>query len=286
MSNDIIKQLKTFYNKDRVTITKLLRRWCEEVMFSDFPQLEKKCSVLLSGSVAINHYDKYSDIDIAVIFHQDRDWKKYKWKILSKYKWGDSEIVDSPVSFHGMNIRSLAQVKTEMESYKVDWRMHEYISAELIYDTNKTFEKLRRRFRWYPVKVYKSKLNWLFAESNFQLYDRYFSSLKRRNEFHCAAVKTKIIRLLANAILLGAKQFPSQDKHLLNRLKSLDKRSAVIIRIIMRLLRISDIKKSAVLLEKLLKLVERELLRKKLILKKDNQYWIDLRPEYRIEFES
>lgn len=238
------------------------------------------------GSTATGDYDRHSDLDIMLIFHKKEVVKEYKCKIFDKYRASTSIFEGSRFEFHGKNMVSLDHVAETLSKYAADWKLAEYHSALILHDPENKFADLQKEYKWYPQDVYRAKLNWLFADASFHLYGRYATALNRNNLYYVEIIKMRIIKYLANALLLLEKQFPAPDKHLVDALHKLPSKSKEEISIINQLLESSDLDKNYKLLAKLHSSIETNLLKKNLIVKGSGKYWTFLAPQIKVDLET
>ncbi len=282
MSKHLIKQIKTFYLLDRESITKLFQQVCDEIFFVDFPEFKNKATILIGGSIANGFYDEHSDIDLSFIFHKEKDFKRYKWLIFDKYRTKNSIFKGTSANIHGCNIRYLDLVKEEFSTYAEDWRMKEYSAALVIHDPQKKFQALQKKYQWYTDNMYLEKIHWLFADTSFQIFDRYESAIKRNDQFYAECLKVRIIRNIGNALLLLNHEFPVNDKHLFHALLKLKKKPSQEVSLIVKLLDTKDIKKIYKLLIKLRSLIEKKLLKAKFIKRKKPRDWVNVHPKHEV----
>ena len=210
----LIDKLKEFYNYSPDQIVSLLKEFFAIDFFKKYPYLKNRASIVLSGSVSFGQYDKYSDLDIGIIFHSEKLFKKYKMDILLNYKNKYLTLINLPVMIHGMNITYFKLIDKTLSAWTEDWRLNEYSRALVISDPQNNFKNLQKKYQWYPRKIYKEKVKYLFREATFQLFDRYANATKRGSQFYGQLAKMKILRFLMNAILLANRQYTVGDKHL------------------------------------------------------------------------
>jgi len=285
MPTNIIDQLNQFYKKDQAEIKRLLKIFCQKVLFADFPELATMASIVVTGSVSTNSFDKHSDIDLVIIFKTEKQQKKYKPLLMNKYKWGDSEVAQSKIEFHGMNIRFFKQLEEEVTGFKVDWRVFEYAHAMIISDPEKRFVQLMREYLLYPRNILNSKLRWLLQDAQYQLTIRYDGALKRGNKLLCEDVKIRLIKLLGTALVMAASGSSFYCKHLMHSLKPLSSAKEPFYKLILDLLDSNNIVANQKTLQKLFELTEKRLIGSKLIEQDWQTYRASRPPAVSVIFE-
>ena len=67
--------IEKFYDLNKKEIVALLQNFMEKDFYPRFPELKNNISVVATGSVATENYDKYSDVDLAIIFQSPEEAK-------------------------------------------------------------------------------------------------------------------------------------------------------------------------------------------------------------------
>jgi predicted nucleotidyltransferase len=248
-------------------------------LFRHFPETKDKVSVALIGSISYGLYDDKSDIDISIIFPESLQ-TEYRDKLKSfkaEFKQYDRQIQ----IFYNTNFEQLQQ----LTSWQDDLKIREFAGGIILHDPNKVLTKIQRQISWYPTKIYKEKINWLFAEAVFELMDRYKTATKRKDVFYGSVSKLKFLQLIMTMMLMVNKNYPIYEKHLY-RLQSKQKvLPKGYLSSLKRIMTEQDLAKSYVLMDKLLHTSEALLVAKRLIPKKDEPYWIDARPGSKVKLQ-
>ena len=286
MKENLLKQTKTFYKLDRASLTILLKKICNEIILVDFPEFKDKVSFIMIGSAATGDYNKDSDLDIMLIFHNEADLKKYKFKIFDKYRVPESPFAKSAIEFHGKNMISFKQIENIISNFSTDWKLIELHSALILHDPQHKYTNLIKKYKWYPRDIYQAKLRWLFADASFYLSLRYKGALEKNKFYYAEICKLRIIKHLANAILLLNKKFPSPDKHLIEALGKVPNKAKKEILLINKLAKSTNHDEIQRLLQKFYFMVEEELLIRKLIDKGNGKYWQFLTPQIKVDLET
>jgi len=277
---------KDYYKKSKAEITKLIKKFVDEDFFTVFPDLKDKVSIIVTGSVSHGKCDKESDIDLSIVFYNEEERKEKKFLIVDAFRDKNKVPLKKPIEIHGGNMYSLQKLEEELSSWNKDWLLGEISQAIIIYDPSHKFEKLQIKYAWYPDKILKEKMNWLFSESTFLIFDRYQTASKRKNLYYTEVVKLKVLRLFMLSFILANKKYPHSDKHLVNDLRSLGKNGVVIAEQIENIIKKKNM--SAIFDDLMIirKKIEALLIKKSFIVKKDIDYWIGLRTTYKVIIEE
>lgn len=275
-------QIKQFYQHSQTEVLDLLRDFIESEFFAQHPEYRSKLSLIITGSVSLGQYDRYSDMDVEFAFAEEKD--RIALDVLVKTYKKSLKKREIPIQFHPS--KTFDEIREHhVSGWKNDDSLREYATALIVFDPQGLFFALQQKIKWYPRDVYKEKLCWLYAEAVFTFVDRFAIAKKRADVYYAEAMKLHVIRLLGNAILMLQKEYPSFDKHLHKRLSTL-KSEVKFVRLFDQALISHDMTKTEKALKQLLSLVEAKLIAKKIVSKKDQQYWIDLRPKYQVEIIS
>lgn len=273
--------INTFYTKSQTEIVELLRDFIKQDFFLKYPQYADKLSLIITGSVALGVYDRYSDMDVEFCFEDEKDREELA-KIVKAYK---QSLKKRKISIQFHPSKTFEEIRVhQVSDWNKDDALREYATALVVRDPSGSYATLQKKIAWYPKDVYKEKMQWLFAEVVFTYADRWKIANQRKNVYYAEAMKIQVMRLLGNALLMLNKQYPSFDKHLRARLQTCA--SKKFLQIFDRLLEQKSGKGVDSMLKQLLSLVETELIQKKLAPKKDQLYWMDLRPKFRVEILS
>ncbi|MFH1631778.1 MAG: DUF4037 domain-containing protein [bacterium] len=270
-----------FYSKTPRQIAFDVKKFLNEDFFARYPELKKMISIIIVGSVATANYDEHSDIDLDILFFNK---KKYE-SLLKKIKQFKNELRREgiPIQIHRPII--LKEIERDLSGWEKDGMLREYSQAVVVSDPGNRFKKIQSKYRWYPKNIYLEKLNWLFAEMIFEYEERFLVAVKRKDSYFGEVVKMKILKHLMTIVLMSNKKYPAFDKHLYQDLKKIKQTSSKFIKLIDKLLESNDLKKNVKLLRDVIEIVEEDLVKKKIISKKPWQYWIDLRPKYKVEMK-
>ena len=277
---------ENFHKKNREEITELIRKFAELDFFTVFPELKNEVSVLITGSVASGYQDKNSDVDFTIFFQNRDTLGKYKPLIIKDFKGQNGKSQKAPIELHGGNLRLLEDVENELKTWSKDWLLREVADAMVAYDPNGDIEKMRQKYAWYPDEIFKEKMNWLFAESTFLIFDRYETGVKRGSLYYTESIKLNILRLFMICLILLNGRYPKSDKHLQRDIDGLEGISPEIKQRLADILREKESEKIFNLLILLRKEIEKLLLERKIISKEDNDFWLGLRPAYKVELEK
>lgn len=270
--------LDGFYRKKKSEIISLVRRFVISDFYKAFPVLKGRVSIIIVGSVATAHYDEHSDVDIEIFFPTKMMAKKYLPHI-KKYKQ-HIRARKEPIQIHTPKVYN--EIKKELLSWEYDDLLRVYSRALIVVDVRHRFRGMQKAIRWYPNTVYREKIKWLFAETIFQIEERFKIAVERKNRYFIEVVKLQIIRLFLNTVLLLHKTYPSFDKHLYKDVEKV-RAAGSIMHIVDRLISERDIQQVSHLIAQGRDVIEQSLHRKRYITKKSDEYWIALRPRYQVK---
>ncbi|MFH1253708.1 MAG: nucleotidyltransferase domain-containing protein [Candidatus Uhrbacteria bacterium] len=270
--------LKHFYKFSQKEIIKGFREFIETDMFSHYPFLKNKISLIITGSVPSGHYDEYSDIDTEFFYSNEKDREKIN-AVVREYKATLRER-NIPVQFHPA--KTFVELKKEhLTGWNNDDALREYSLALIVLDAGNRYQKIQSAIKWYPKDVLREKLQWLFAETIFNFEDRFTVAVKRRNNLYLHSVRSLIIKLLGNVLLMTGGHYPVYEKHLYTELKTFDEKSFC--QKVDGLFIITDMVEMQKKLGDLILSVEKRLIKDGWIKKETKEYWMILRPKYRVE---
>lgn len=274
-------KIKDFYKYQPAEIVSCFRDFLEGDLLRRYPNLEGKISVVITGSIPSGHYDKYSDIDTEFFYTQEGDRKKMN-ALVKAYKISLRQ-KKLPIQFHPAKTFREVQ-KQHLDGWDHDDALREYSTALIVIDPQNRFKNLQAQIKWYPKNVLTEKINWLFAEAVFHYHDHYVVAYKRGDYFYAESVKLRIIKLLGNALLLSAHTFPVFDKHLYVAIRALADRK--LLALLDEIITGRPTSRESKGVGKLLNVVEGRLIKDGWIKKKPKDYWILLRPKYKVEMVS
>ena len=260
----------------------LLSEFINTDFFATHPQFKTTVSLIITGSVCLGEYDEFSDIDVEFSF-ADESIRPELDLIVKDYKKTLKQRM-IPIQFHSNKTFDEIQ-KHHITGWKNDDSLREYATALIVCDPKKQFRTFQKKIKWYPRNILKEKLSWLYAEAVFTIVDRFSIAKKRGDVYYGDVMKLHIMRLLGNAILMLEKEYPSFDKHLQKRLKRIPGAKKFLTEF-NGLLNQTDFAKTEKGLIQLLKIVEEKLIIAKFTTKKDEQYWVDLRPTEQVTILS
>ncbi|MDD5437742.1 MAG: nucleotidyltransferase domain-containing protein [Patescibacteria group bacterium] len=271
--------LKNFYKNPIEIIKKDVQEWVESVFFVKFPKWKHRVAIIVMGSVPSGAYDKYSDLDLQVIA-SEKELKKYSLNQIKEFK---KLIIKSglPIQLH--KPVAFSQVKKLGLEWSNDGEIREYSRALIISDPSGEFERLKKNLKKYPRNVLKEKLDWLIAESNFNIADRLKIAVERKNEFYIEALKIETIRYLMNAYIMGNGACPVYDKHLFSEIEKIGHSDKYLISA-NKLMRTRDGKEVLEKIKVLRDIVMTDLIHKRLIPKRTEKEWCALRPKRKVVF--
>lgn len=253
----------------------------EHKFYPHFPDLKNVISIIIVGSVATQNYDKYSDIDIEIIFPSRNKSLEYLPTIqeYKKHLHGTKE----PIQIHKPT--TYQEIQSELETWQEDHLLREYSQALIINDPENRFLRIQQQFIYYPEEIYKEKISWLFAETVFQITERLETALARNDVYFSEFVKLQIVRLFLNTLLLLNKKWPAFDKHLYRDVQKLTLAQGTFV-ISDTLLTAPITAKSLPLIYQLKSEAEKRLLEAHLIKKESDQYWRNFRTKYQVKLTS
>jgi len=266
LSNSSLEQISTFASD-----------YVETTVFTKYPNLKNETTVVITGSVAKKQWDDSSDIDINFIF--PKETLSRLGNELKEYKKGLSDNYPQIQSFFKDTYEDLETLL----DWEDDLRLGEFSVAIILHDPKNWFKEFQSKISWYPEEILREKINWLFAETVFELEDRLKVAIKRKNEYFLEVVKLRLIRLIANTFLLLANNYPPGDKQLWKIFQNHDNVPVEIKKILEKSLNEQNENEILKLLEEAKKLTESMLISKNLITKNPIDYWIKLRPKYQVK---
>ena len=270
--------IKHFYRFSKTQIVDQFRDFVENDMFSRYPMLRGKISLIITGSVPSSHYDEYSDIDTEFFYTNEKVRQKMN-AVVKEYKVSLRER-KIPVQFHPA--KTFTELKKEhLEGWEHDDALREFSMALVVLDAGNRYEKIRSAIKWYPKDVLQEKLQWLFAEAVFNFEDRFVIAVKRHSNLYAQSVSSHIIKLLGNALLMIEDHYPVFEKHLYAELTAFGEKDFC--KMIDTLLLITDLNEMQRQLGTLISTVEERLIKDGWIKKETKEHWILLRPKYQVE---
>lgn len=273
-----IMDLKHFYKFSQKETVERFREFIEADMFSRYPFLKNKISLIITGSVPSGHYDAYSDIDTEFFYFNEKDREKIN-ALVKDYKATLRER-KIPVQFHPA--KTFVELKKEhLSGWKNDDALREYSMALIVLDVEKRFQKIQSKIKWYPKDVLREKIQWLFSEAVFNFEGRFIVAVKRRNNLYLQSIRSLIVKLLGNALLMADGHYPVYEKHLYTELTSFGEKDFC--KKIDELLKITEAAKTQKKLKDLILSVEKRLIKNGWIKKEPKEHWIFLRPKYKVE---
>ncbi len=279
---DTKKIFKDFHKKSKAEIMALIQSFIENDFFADFPELKDAVGILITGSVADGFYDEKSDIDLNIIFLDQKLCEKYTQRILAKFKDHHPKTLRRPIEIHEQNISCIQRLETGLKTWEHDWALREFADAIIVRDPQQRLEKLKKQFAWYPEDVFREKINWLFSEASLLLLERYRTSAERGCIYYTEMIKLKVIQLLMASLALAHRRYPKSDRHLCADIERI-KEYAGIMQSVQKILLAKNAKTVFTLLSGLRNSVKNVLVKRKLINKENDPYRINRRPRYTVE---
>lgn len=271
-------KIENFYKLPQPEIVKYFREFIEGDMFGRYPELRGRISLIITGSVPSGHYDEYSDIDTEFFYSSEKDREKMN-VIVREYK---KTLQDRhlPIQFHPA--KTFTELKREhLTGWEHDDALREYSIALVVIDPGQRFTKIQSTIKWYPKAILREKINWLVAEAVFHLEDRFKTAVKRKNRLYAYSVRSHIVKLLGNAVLLSEGRWSVFEKHLFTELVSAKERNfCKKVDDVLKQTSLGDMEKSLGLL---LAYTQNRLVKAGWIRKEPKDYWMALRPKYRVE---
>ncbi len=268
-----------FYLKQPKQIAKVVNGFFEEDFFSKYPELKNSISIIIVGSIATANYDKYSDIDLDVLFSNEKDFDSLLAKI-KRYK-NELRAKNIPIQIH--RPRTYKEIDSALKSWEKDGMLREYSQAVVVSDPKNRFKTIQSKYKWYPKNIFKEKLLWLFAEMIFEYEERYLVAVRRGDIYFGEVVKMKVLKYLLTILLLVNKKYPAFDKHLYQDIKTITTLPKGFLKVVEKTIASHSLRKNEKNLSQAITLVESHLIKNKYIKKESREYWIDLRPKNKVE---
>ncbi len=270
--------LECFYEKSREEIKNLLIDFLDVDFYQKFSDLKGVVSIVVTGSVGCGVYDRYSDIDMSIVFPDETLAEKYT-TLLREYKIHLKEL-DLPIQLH--TSKAFLQLEARLATWKEDGLLKEISSALIVEDPYHSFRTLQEKYHMYPEDIRREKLKWLFSELVLEIEERWRVAKERNNVYFCEAIKLRVIKLSFTVLLLLDGQYPSYDKHIYKDVKALEGISSQVLSLVDELLHEKDITKTAEFLKSLFSCIESTLLEKGVITKESMDYWLCFRTRYNV----
>ncbi len=162
----------------RSAISQKLIRFTEGAFFEYvLPRIEEKYPatigkffVILTSSVAYGIADKYSDLDIFIIFPEHKDYLKYHRKMQSlidsiEYPANYYDICDKGIRFEFESFLKsdiLNIVKNQSDNNwlnQTEWLLCWFINSVAIYDPIEVFANTKKKLLFFPKKIIEIKAN-------------------------------------------------------------------------------------------------------------------------------
>lgn len=270
-----------FYLKTQKQIIKMVSDLFENDFLKKYPYFKNKISVIIVGSVANSSYDKYSDIDLDVLFEKVDDFDK----LLSCIKEYKKELRKDNIPIQIHIPKTYAAANEQLMNWEKDGMLREYSKALIVLDPKDRFKKMQKIYRWYPKEIFKEKLLWLFAEIIFEYEERYLIAIKRKDDYFGEVIKLKILKYLFTILLMVNKKYPAFDKHLMNDIKNIKNLPVGFLKMSQKILKSHNLLKNDKYLKEIIAMVESLLINSKFIKRENKQYWISLRPKHVVEMK-
>jgi len=270
---------RDFYTKSPEQIAAITRDFLEKDFFSKYPQLKDKISIIIIGSIATANYDKYSDIDLDVLF-SDEKLADSLMAIIRKYK---TELTDKNIPIQIHRPRTYQEIDSALKSWEKDGMLREYSQANIISDPKNRFKTIQAKYKWYPQDIFREKIMWLMAETIFAYEERYLVAVRRKDTYFGEVLKIKILKYLLTVLLMINKKYPAFDKHLYQDIKKITELPRDFLKIVDKTIKSHSLAQNEKNLIKAIAIVENYLIKNNFIRKESRQYWIDLRPKYKVE---
>jgi hypothetical protein len=274
---------KNFHLKNRDNIASLAKQFTTEDFFVTFPELKNEVSLAITGSTASGFQDEHSDLDLAIFFKNQQSFEKYKFLIIENYRNDNNTSVIEPIEFHGGNIKSFDDLENELQSWSKDWLLREISDAIILYDPENTLQKIKEKYLWYPIEMYNEKMNALFAEATFLIFNRYQLGMQRQGIYYIENVKIRTMGLLLTCLVMLGKKYPKSEKHLQKDVENIKSVSSKILNTIENILTEKNSKEIFSNLCLLRKEIEKILIEEKTIPQESNEYWMGLRPTQKVD---
>jgi len=143
------------------------------LIYKKLPEIKDKVCILLTSSPAYGTADKFSDLDLFIIFEKQKDYIRYKEKL-------ENLIKSKPLpNVYKSNIKLDKGIRFEFESLQrsdiskiyyhssnklywvlqTDWLLYWFLNSKIIYDPNNIRKKLYERAKFYPEEILTYKIN-------------------------------------------------------------------------------------------------------------------------------
>ncbi len=185
-----------FIKKEKSEISNKLAKFTKDAFFEYvLPKIEKECPcvigkffVILTSSVAYGIADKYSDIDVFVIFPKHKDYLTYYKKLQTlidsiEYPSNYYNICDKGIrfefeSFFKSDLEKLINNQSNNNWLnQTEWLLCWFINSVTIYDPNGICERNKKKLQYYPKKIIKFKAN-----NNLLLLLKFRRIMRRMND--------------------------------------------------------------------------------------------------------
>lgn len=270
--------LETFYERNREEVKDLILEFLNKDFYTTFPELKGVVIIIATGSVGSAKYDKYSDIDLKIIFPNREMISKYK-DLFKEYKL-HIRTIGEPIQLHTADV--LVDIENKLELWSDDHLLREMSRALVIEDPKGEFADLQKKYYFYPQEIKEEKLRWLYAELILQIEDRWKTAKIRNSLYFCETIKIQVIKLVSAVFMIHNNHFPSYDKHLYQDVVSLDNLPEGFVKVVVTLLVEHEIDIVEGLLNDLRIYAEEVLLQNDVIGKDSNDYWLSYRAKYRV----
>lgn len=246
------------------------RNFLQNEFLDKFPHIKDQAALVIVGSVANNNYDKFSDVDINVLLPEEID-KKPLIECKEKLRREGSKI----------ELRFARNYET-LEKYlnwNDDYILGEYQNCIVLQDPTKRFENLMKNFEWYPEEIYQNKMDWLFHEITYCIFQELQNLLDRdgANQFYVLIIKDKLIRYFLTAIRLINKKYPVHDKQLYVTTAKQCLKDFGILKYIDAIIQTNDRQEIYKISEEVRNKLESNLITSHLLAKHDVGYWLKYR---------
>lgn len=279
---DLKKVFKNFYTKDQKEIICLIKKFIEEDFFKSHPELKNTISILITGSISSCFYNKKSDIDLTVIFPNKSLWQEYKPLLLQEYMSANMEQLRPPLSLHRKNITYFEQIKKELGTWTSDWMLREFSDAIIMHDPADKAKKLIKKYKWYPDEIYLDKVNSLFSGLTYLILIRLKGEIEvNASPYNIELTKLNSLKMIISSFIIANYQYPPYEKHLFHNLAQIGFYVGEE-KIIDAIIKETDARTVYKLLVNLRSRLEKILIGKKLIARKNIRYWIGMRPKFHV----
>ncbi|NCT55648.1 DUF4037 domain-containing protein [bacterium] len=175
-------------------------------ILTQFPFLKKDSSIVVSGSVATECYDKDSDIDIHVIRSENLD--TILLNRLKDYK----KILRESGSNIELRFASTYEKLEDNLGWNTDYILGEINNYLIIFDYNNRLTELVSKFNWYPSEIYEEKIKWLLSEMLIIIQREINSATIRNQGYYLRVLKVKYVKYALTILRLLNKKYPVYDK--------------------------------------------------------------------------